>query len=93
VWESLPVFYEKEKAFLRIRVIPHASLARVGDVRIGPCGETYLTLYVTAPPIDGKANKAIITLLSQHLNIPKRCIAIQKGTAKRYKIIALTLQP
>jgi uncharacterized protein (TIGR00251 family) len=89
VWKDLPVYREKEKTLLRVHVIPQASKARIGEIREGQYGELYLTLYVTAPPADGKANVAVIALLSEQLGIPKRLIRIQKGVRQRRKIVSL----
>lgn len=47
-------------------------------------GENSLTVAVKAPPIDGKANEAVIEALSQHWGVPKSRITILRGhTGKR----------
>jgi uncharacterized protein (TIGR00251 family) len=42
---------------------------------------------VTAPPVEGKANEALITLLSKKLGIPKGRIEIVSGKNSRMKLI------
>ena len=42
---------------------------------------------VTAPPVDGKANKKVIEILSEYFRKPKRCFIIVKGAASKEKII------
>ncbi|MCK5084415.1 MAG: DUF167 domain-containing protein [Candidatus Pacebacteria bacterium] len=46
-----------------------------------------LKIYLTAVPVDGKANKELIKLLSKELNIGKSKIIIIKGEKNKEKII------
>ncbi|MBI4252586.1 DUF167 domain-containing protein [Candidatus Uhrbacteria bacterium] len=40
---------------------------------------------VTAPPMEGKANKAVIDLLAEYFDVPKSQIEITKGQTSRQK--------
>ncbi len=42
---------------------------------------------ITSPPIDGKANKALIEYLSKSFKIPKTSIKILKGETSKEKTI------
>lgn len=42
---------------------------------------------LTAPAVDGKANKALIGFLAEHFRVPKRQIEIIKGLKSRHKTI------
>jgi len=42
---------------------------------------------VTAPPVEGLANKALVALLSEKLGIAKRDIEITSGKSSRYKTL------
>ncbi|MBW2029484.1 MAG: DUF167 domain-containing protein, partial [Deltaproteobacteria bacterium] len=42
---------------------------------------------VTSPPIEGKANRDLLALLSRELDIPKRDIEILSGKGSRLKLI------
>ncbi len=75
---------------LAIRLTPKASSDRIGDVRTLPDGTEQLTVYVTAVPENGKANDAMIRLLSKYLNIPVSRLAITKGATSRNKIVQIT---
>ena len=44
---------------------------------------------VTAPPVDGKANAALIGLLGRLLSIPKRDIRIVGGHGSRLKTLVV----
>ena len=45
---------------------------------------------IAAPPIDGKANKAVIELLASTLKLPKSTIYIDKGSESKIKKIVVT---
>lgn len=45
---------------------------------------------LTAPPVDGAANAALIEMLSKQLNLPRRNIEIIRGTTGRQKTIEIT---
>lgn len=44
---------------------------------------------VTASPIEGKANKAVIELLAEYFDVPKSSVYIHAGAAGRKKIIEI----
>ncbi len=46
-----------------------------------------LLVSVTAPPVEGKANEALITLLSKILGVPKSYISILSGQLSRNKVV------
>ena len=68
---------------ISIRVIPNAKKSRVVEK------ENSLKVYVTAPPIDNKANKAVIKMLSDYFNTRKKSINIVKGMHSRNKVIEI----
>ena len=52
-----------------------------------------LKALVTAPPEDGKANDAVIALLSQEWRLPKSAFAVIKGAAARNKTLSVLGEP
>ena len=44
---------------------------------------------LTAPPVDGAANEALINLLAERLHIPKRAIQIVRGATSRLKTVEI----
>jgi len=50
-----------------------------------------LKIYLTAPPVDGKANKALIELLAEHFSVKKAQITITKGLQSRHKTINIDI--
>jgi len=52
-------------------------------------GRNNYILRVNAPAREGKANGAVMELLSEYLNIPKSRISILKGLTSKNKIISI----
>jgi uncharacterized protein (TIGR00251 family) len=52
-------------------------------------GKRHLKARVSAPPEDGKANKALIELLAKSLDIPKSSIRVAAGETSRLKTIEI----
>jgi uncharacterized protein (TIGR00251 family) len=68
----------------RIRVIPRASR---NQVILSDSGE--LKVKLTAPPVDGKANEALLEVLADHFKIRKSSLKIHSGATSRNKIIEI----
>jgi uncharacterized protein (TIGR00251 family) len=49
----------------------------------------FLKIYLTSVPVQGKANKELVKLLSQELGISKSRISIIKGEKSKEKIIEI----
>lgn len=51
--------------------------------------EGVLHIRVSAPPVKGKANRELISFLSQALRVSKSSLTIVKGHTSRNKVIAI----
>ena len=71
------------KETIEIRVIPNAGKTELLKT------ETGYKARLAAPPVDGKANDALIALLSKEFGVPKKNIEIAKGTTSRNKIVII----
>ncbi len=69
---------------INVRVIPRSSKNSI------EWEEGTLKVRLTAPPVDGAANEALLTLLAQRLGLPKRDIHIIQGATGRHKIVEIT---
>ena len=49
-----------------------------------------IKIKVTAPPIEGKANEALIRFLAKELNVSPSCIEILKGHHSREKTLRIS---
>ena len=70
---------------VEIKVIPNAHKDKVVTE------ESRLKVYVTAPAMDGKANKAAVEVLSEYFGLKKKDIHIVKGERNRQKIIEIKI--
>ena len=69
---------------INIRVIPNAKRNNVSEE------QGKLKVHVSAPAVDGKANKALIKVLAEYFKIKKNDIQIIKGLKSREKIVKIT---
>ena len=69
---------------LSVHVQPKASRTRIAGLH----GEA-LKLCITSPPVDGKANAAVIQFFAKLFKIPKAAVTIASGEASRDKRIIL----
>jgi uncharacterized protein (TIGR00251 family) len=44
---------------------------------------------LTAPPVEGAANAALINLLAERLSVPRRTISIVRGETSRQKTVEI----
>jgi len=44
---------------------------------------------LAAPPVDGKANEALIEFLADHYGVPKRSVRIEAGLKSRLKRVTI----
>ena len=68
-----------------VRLKPGAKREKVVSV-----DEREIRLAVTAPPVDGKANEALIKFLAGVLDVPKSGITILRGQTSRIKLVELS---
>ena len=75
-------FYEwrGDDLLLDVRVQPKASRERLGKVAAGR-----IKVYLTAPPVDGKANKALLKFMGRLFRTPPSTIEIVSGQSDRNK--------
>jgi len=69
---------------LSVRVQPRASASEIAGVH----GEA-LKVRLTAPPVDGAANEALVEFLAGTFEIPKRAVTIVSGSSSRLKVVEL----
>jgi hypothetical protein len=89
----LSPFYEVTEDGVRlfVRVSPGARGDAVAGVWSGAEGEVRLAIKVTAPPDKGKANAAILKLLSKALGLPKSALLVASGETSRLKTVVIRI--
>lgn len=73
----------EQGVFLTIKIVPNSSK---NDIIVD---EDCVKIKVTAQPVENKANKALIELLSKRLKVPKTKIEITKGLTSKEKTVLL----
>jgi uncharacterized protein (TIGR00251 family) len=69
---------------LDILVQPRASRAK-----IGPMHDGRLKVAVTAPPVDGEANAAVIDAVARWLGVARRSVEVVGGASSRRKTLQI----
>jgi uncharacterized protein len=69
---------------IRLKVKPGARLEALTKLEDG----SYVAS-VNAPPVDGKANAAVVALVAAHFDLPKARVRIKSGAAGRQKLVAI----
>ena len=44
---------------------------------------------VAAPPVEGRANQALLHLLARHLGVPRRDLTLTHGATNRHKTVTV----
>lgn len=69
---------------LSIKVIPRAKRNEIAGLRDGE-----LTIRLTAPPVEGAANEALLKFLADALGVRRPDITLVSGERSRHKVIAV----
>lgn len=69
---------------ISLHVQPKASKSRIMGLHDGR-----LKLAVAAPPLEGKANKAVVGVLAKMLGVPVRDVTVKSGIQSRRKLVAV----
>ena len=69
---------------IKLRVIPRARQNKV-DI---DSDDTY-RVHITAAPVDGAANIAVVRAMAEYFNVPKSQIKIIRGETSRNKVVEI----
>ena len=67
-----------------VRVVPRASRNQIAGVEGGA-----LKIKLTAPPVEGQANEALLKFLGQVLGVPRSRLDVVAGATGRDKLISV----
>ena len=76
----------KKGAALALRVTPRASKNEIVEV----LSDGTVKVHLTAPPVEGKANEALLRFMAEVLDVPLSCLDIVAGAGGRDKLISVT---
>jgi hypothetical protein len=71
---------EADGVRLQIAAVPGARRTGADGLHDGA-----LRVRLQAPPVDGKANEALLAWLARELGLPRRALQLQRGAASRRK--------
>lgn len=71
-------------AAFAVHVVPRASKNEIS----GRHGEA-IKVRLSAPPVEGAANRALVKFLAERLDVPEGCIEIISGKATRDKLVCV----
>ena len=71
---------------LQLSVMPNAKRTEVDGLHDGA-----LRVRLAAPPIDGRANEALIAWLAKSLGVAKRDVEVLRGESSRRKQVAIAV--
>jgi uncharacterized protein (TIGR00251 family) len=81
----IPIQETAEGLTFAVKVHPRARknavTGRVGDA---------LKVALTAPPVDGKANQAVVEFFADLFQIPRASVTIASGASSRNKVMRIT---
>ena len=76
----------RKGAALALRVTPRASKNEIVEV----LNDGTVKVHLTAPPVEGKANEALLKFLSEILDVPVSSLDIVAGAGGRDKLVSIT---
>ena len=74
---------------LNVKITPNAKKSEVLGEEYDLFGEETLRIKVAAPPVEGKANKELINILSEHFKVSKSKVLIIRGKKSRNKVVEI----
>jgi len=69
---------------LEVKVIPGASRDEV----VGMLGAA-VKIKLRAPPVEGRANEALLEFLAERLALPRRAVSLAHGDTSRHKVLLI----
>ena len=90
IHDSLPCLSPRGAGgmLLQVSVMPNAKRTEVDGLHDGA-----LRVRLAAPPIDGRANEALIAWLAKSLGVPRRDVEVLRGETSRRKQVAIAVSP
>jgi len=70
----------------QVKVIPNSSVSKIVEIT-----EEFLKIKLNSPPIENKANKEVVTILSKTFGVPKSSVKLMFGDKNKLKTFWLPL--
>lgn len=93
VLDRMPFAAARDGVQIAVRLQPRSAADRVVGLAEDADGSIVLKVAVTAPPVGGKANGALLRLLAKLWRLPQRDLAVVLGQRDRRKIVRVAGDP
>lgn len=74
---------------LSLKVVPNAKRSEAVGWEDDPRAGRVLKLRIAAPPVEGRANRAVVLFLSSWLDVPRSAVSLLRGESARLKVVEL----
>jgi uncharacterized protein len=81
----IPIRESTDGVTFTVKVHPRAKKNAI----TGEMGEA-LKIALTAPPVEGRANEAVIEFLAEVLRVPRASVSIAAGQSSRNKVVRVS---
>jgi uncharacterized protein len=71
---------------IQVKVRPSSRESALAELSDGSFAAT-----LKSPPVDGKANAELITLVAKHFKVSKTAVTIKSGAGARMKLVAVAV--
>ncbi len=75
----------KEGVVLTVKAVPRAAKSEIAGI-----DDEWIRVRIKAPPVDGKANEAIVKFFAEFFSLPKGSVSIVSGDTARLKRIKIS---
>ena len=82
-------YWQGQDLILKVRIQPKAASDEFAEVLSHEVTGDQIKIRITAPPVDGKANKHLIRFLSLCFKVPKSSVTVLSGETSRNKKIKI----
>lgn len=69
---------------IQVKVRPNSRVSTLEETGNGPW-----LAQLKSPPVDGKANNELVTLIARHFGCPKSAVSIKSGASGRIKLVKI----
>ena len=75
----------KDGVVLTVKAVPRAAKSEIAGV-----DDEWLRVRIKAPPVDGKANEALVKFFAEFFSLPKGAVSIISGDTARLKRVKIS---
>lgn len=84
----IPIRDSAQGASFAVKVHPRAKKTAITGT-IGEGADAALKVALSAPPLDGRANEALVEFFSELLHVPSSAVSVIAGTQSRNKVVRI----